>query len=82
MIKTFYLLLSMFLLVGCSSNALENPQFIVLDDDGLLDSSNVWTANNTFVSINLLNGGLIFDNASCTFIVSPNGSNVLEVCDA
>ncbi len=32
-------------------------------------------------NITLPNGGVIFDNSTCTFITSPNGLSRLEVCD-
>ncbi len=33
-------------------------------------------------NITLLNGGQLWDNATCTFLESPDGSTVTEVCNA
>jgi len=33
-------------------------------------------------NITLANGGKVWDNSTCTFISSPDGSNIQEVCNA
>lgn len=49
-------------------------------DDGNLNI----TSGNLIVqgNVTLLNGGKLWDNSTCTFISSPDGSTVQEVCNA
>ena len=38
--------------------------------------------SGSFKNITLDNGGKVWDNATCTFISSPDGSNVLDICNS